>query len=128
MPLADIEEKREMPCGVSFRGPKAETGADISKVINVGKGSIAAKNLNLKLKIISSLFCTFFCFYRSSVSCLFFKHRPKDYYTFNFFFYTLIMIFHCLLLFIPIQFIFKEEYNCFRIKYIKLTITPANKK
>lgn len=49
-----------MPCGISFRGPKADKGADISKVINVGRGLMTAKNLNLKLKIISSPFCTFF--------------------------------------------------------------------
>lgn len=51
-----------MPCGISLGDPKADTGADISKVINVDRGPMAAKNLNLKLKIISSPFCTFFSF------------------------------------------------------------------
>lgn len=74
-----------MPCGISFRGPKADKGADISKVINVGRGLMTAKNLNLKLKIISSPFCTFFFLNRSTESCLFFKHRLINYYTLYFF-------------------------------------------
>lgn len=48
-----------MPCGISFRDPKADKGADISKVINAGRGPMTTKNPNL-LKIISSPFYILF--------------------------------------------------------------------
>lgn len=51
-----------MPCGISFRDPEADTAADLSKVIKVGRGPMTAKNVKLKLKVFSSYFCIFLCF------------------------------------------------------------------
>lgn len=61
-----------MDCGMSSRDPEADTEADVRKVINMGKVSMAAKKINLKLKIISSPLCAFFL-KRYTVSFLFFK-------------------------------------------------------
>lgn len=57
---------------MSSRDPEADTEADVRKVINMGKVSMAAKKINLKLKIISSPLCAFFL-KRYTVSFLFFK-------------------------------------------------------
>lgn len=78
-----------MSCGTSFRGPKADTGADINKVINVGRGPMSDKNLNLKLKMIFFFFFSF-----KGLLCLVYFSNIDWEILFASFFHTPIMIFH----------------------------------
>lgn len=91
-----------MNCGTSSRDPDTDTGADIREVIHMSKGFMAAKKLNMKLKIV--FLCIFFL---RKYTCLFsqFSNRLSEIIILIvLFFHAPIVIFHYLLLFLLIHF------------------------